>query len=228
MFQRLSLLLGALTLSCATHPVPCRTATSCDSGHECLANRCVPVGSEPVTPATRRLVLNPSQTAVSNVSAGALPPAAYLGGPSAQRQELYLGFDLTGAAGATLDTAFLLLRPSPGSAPLSEDIEVTVERLASPWSPRDVAAGFLPRVTNGSGRGLAHASSVVRVDVTQLLQQQLAAPDRFWGLVVHSTQDSQRSFAASTGISGDAPRLELYLTTASSQVKANPSKNNKK
>ena len=53
-----------MLVACAAGPRPCRSPSACAEGSECLANRCLPLGAEPVAPETRRVVLDPVAMAV--------------------------------------------------------------------------------------------------------------------------------------------------------------------
>ena len=81
---------------------------------ECLANRCVPSGGEPVPANTRRRVYEPKALAVLHASAEAepgLPPAIVLGSQAQGPSAVYLSFGTLPFAPDTIDSAFLVLQP---------------------------------------------------------------------------------------------------------------------
>ena len=53
-----------LVLACSRGPEPCASAGTCPEGQECLANRCVVAGGDPVPADSQRLVVEPEAMAV--------------------------------------------------------------------------------------------------------------------------------------------------------------------
>src|SRR6185503_13124100 len=58
-----------LALGCTRQGAPC-AAPTCGAGYECLANRCVVVGSDPVPGTTERVVLEPAAFASTEATEG--------------------------------------------------------------------------------------------------------------------------------------------------------------
>jgi hypothetical protein len=208
-------LFAALSLaSCSASQVPCVTPNSCSAGQECLANRCVAEGFDPVAPQTERLVLHPARLGVSP-GAHSIPTSASLGGPTSRQQSLFLDFELgalhTAASSnpergtsaqhgtskhpitapnppkgskLTLEAAFLLLPPRDAAEPLAHPVELRARPLATTWDPAAVSEGRLPRGGQGTALGLAHGRALVRIDVTQLLKTPFEESQRFFGFVI--------------------------------------------
>lgn len=203
-------------LSCAVAQPPCVAESACDPGAECLANRCVPEGGEPVPESSERVVLTPSKVAVAPLSAS-LPTHATLGGPTADAQLLFLDFELGAllrdARSQQLHTAFLLLPPRDNAPPLVPTTRVSVRRLATPWDVRAVGSGFWPRGTRGERRGLASGKQPIRIDVTDLLRECFEDGSRFDGFLIRGIDERPGSgFIAATGAADTvSPKLELYL-----------------
>src|SRR5690242_3433873 len=104
----------ALLQACARGPEPCASASSCPTNTECLANRCVPAGSDPVALDTRRIVLSPSAIAVvtaRDARADDLAPAVTFGGRAGGASALYLRFQPLWREARRVDSAFLVLEP---------------------------------------------------------------------------------------------------------------------
>lgn len=199
-------LLAVSLAACVPNAEPCQTPRDCDSGHECLAFRCVPEGGTPVPEGGERRVLWP--TSAASPGAKELPPSVALGAP--QEGRLYLAFKLPGVRCEQVSAAFLLLDPeTPGQASAGS-VELSVRRVLSPWTPEDVGAGLLPRDGLPEAQGLIRAPLTARVDISRWICRELASPIPGYGLVVRSMDDTP--LRLSTGLaSGSGPRIELYL-----------------
>src|SRR4051812_20461500 len=109
--MRLSLAIAAFATGCAGHAMPCADP-SCESGMECLANRCVRAGSDPVPATTERRVLE--AISVATERADSLGPSVRVGGKrSGAAKAVYLGFDVHPERHERVVAAFLLLQPLP-------------------------------------------------------------------------------------------------------------------
>ena len=204
--------------SCAPSPSPCTTPGVCGSGEECLANRCMPLGSEPVAPDTRRLLLRPRAIAVVSASASdqtdPLPNAVTFGGEKAGASALFLEFELRENEIKSLDSAFLLLEPLPMSAPEQERIEVDAWRIAERWDRDTVSWLAQPALAPPSSRGIAQSSplAVLRIDVSAIIRFWLRQPLQNRGLALKAPGGDGHGVSFATGASdGSAPRLELYV-----------------
>jgi hypothetical protein len=203
----------ALLLGCAVTPRPCRSPSACLSGSECLADRCVPLGAEPVDPRSRRLVLDAAAIAVVRTEAGrqsALPPTVTLGGPPSQSEQLLVQFahhwhDLD------IDSAFLLLEPAPDAEPTATDVEVSVSLAAARWSSGILASAPASRGPASAGLARTRPPALLRVDVTWQLRELAKDPKNDRGLLISATLPGPRGAIYSTGVDGVAPRLDVYF-----------------
>lgn len=214
--RALMLACAALTIGgCAAAPRPCRSPSACPTGSECLANRCLPLGAEPVAPDSRRVVLDPVALAVVRSGArrqGALPPTVTFGGPASQDEQLLVAFpDAWGSA--EIDTAFLLLEPALDAEPSAGDVEIDVAVAAGDW--RSGIAGELPAShgPKASGVGRTRPPAVLRIDVTSLVREMVRQPRSAHGFLLRAAQAGARGAVYSTGIDGTAPRLDVYFRT---------------
>jgi hypothetical protein len=180
---------------------------------ECLANRCVPLHSDPVGAGLERVLLEPTQIAVVRAGGGSLdarlPATVTLGGPETDAEKLLVRF-----AGQwshlELDSAFLVLAPAPQGEPSGASVSVGVSRLDGPFRSgllREVPASHGPRQP---GLASTRPASVLRIDVTRLLRSLPSRDDRRHGFVVEASAGGQRGATYLTGATGSPPRLEVY------------------
>lgn len=206
--------LALAAAACTASPEPCIGAGSCAAGTECLANRCVPAGGEPVDATSERRVAEPQAMAVVSAAhhAAALPTAVTFGGAGGD-VALYLRFPPLWR-GARVHAAFLLLEPMPGTLLSPADVPVDVWRVDGEWRPDTLAWLSQPRLAEPSSRGLARAAppQTLRIDVTALVRYLAAHPGNDRGLVVRgrTARTPGASFATGTA-GGRAPRLEVYV-----------------
>jgi hypothetical protein len=197
--------------ACAYPLTPC-AAQACETGYECLANRCVAGGVDPVPPGASRVVFEPVAFAVAgNRSANAA--SATLGKGGAGASTLYLRFPNAWKRYGVVTAAFLLLSPSGGTEPGAEDVPLEVSPVGNSWSVERVSEGLLPSLATPHAAGLARGSPrmLVRVDVTRVAQTLASTPwDDGVAITAASTRGPGVSLATGGG-AGDAPRLELYL-----------------
>jgi len=219
-------LASVLGSGCAAGPVPCTSPSHCSTGSECLAHRCVPLGSDPVAAGSQRLVLEAEQVAVvreerdgsgTGKTGTGLPPTVTFGGPPATNQELLLRFP-RGWTALEIDSAFLLLEPARDADPSGADVPVRVVLAASAWIPGSTTHGPGEKGPRSSGLARTRPPSVLRVDVTAQLQAlQTQGRGRSsndgrsdYGLVVRAEQTVQRGATYQTGAEGALPRLDVY------------------
>ncbi len=210
-------LLGA-ALACARGPEPCASAGTCPEGQECLANRCVVAGGDPVPADSQRLVVEPERMAVvsakSEPRAGEIPPAVAFGSRADGAIALYLAFPPVWRRAKHVEAAFLVLEPMPGTVPASDDVEVEAWRVQKSWEPDKLRYLAKPPLAPPMSAGIARSAppSVLRIDVTDLVRylKKHAANDHGLALVSGSDRGAGASFA--TGMAGGrAPRLEVYV-----------------
>lgn len=205
-------LLGA-GASCVRPPVPCRSPEHCSESRECLAHRCVPLGAEPVTPGTRRLVVEAAAVAVARsgaVSSAALPATVTLGGPGPDDEQLLVRFPRSWAS-FEIENAFLLLSAAPSAEPTGADVQVQVALASEPWSSGTLAGP--PPVHGPKSPGLARTRppASLRVDVTAQLKALQSQPASDLGFVVRAERGAGRGATMATGTAGELPRLDVYF-----------------
>jgi hypothetical protein len=184
----------------------------CGRDHECLANRCVPAGSEPIDPDTDRVVLEPAAFAVGGATREAAPSTVTLGSERAPAQMLYLRFAPSWKDGREVAGAFLLMSPDAGAPVNRAEVRIDVWTVGGPWSPARVAEGTRPSVGLPRAEGLAIPSppGLVRIDVTRLARA-LAPRATDYGLAILAPSGRGPGLTVLTGASGSPPRLEVYL-----------------
>lgn len=211
-------LAASLLAACRPSPTPCASAGTCPDGEECLANRCVTAGGQPVGAADRRVVLEPTQVTVVDRHAEVgepLPSTVTFGSHQGGKTLLYLRFAPTPRRGR-LRAAFLVLEPAVGAAQGSVDVSVTAWRIVERWQQGEVSWLAPLALEPPSARGIARPSpaSVLRVDVTQLVEASTRQQsDHGIALVSSGGADLGASYATGGGL-GARPRLELYWSEA--------------
>jgi hypothetical protein len=204
--------------ACAPGPTPCNTPGTCPKGQECLANRCVPLGGDPVAAQSERLLLRPSSMVLVSSSAhrsgSELPTAVLLGSRVEGAVALYLRFDPVWRGRPPVASAFVLLEPMAGTQPRVEDVPVQVWRVTQQWKSEDVSWLRQPRVGLPRARGLARSSppSTLRIDVTEIIRYLQDHPYGDHGIALKAAGDGCQGATFATGAGGGVgPRLELYL-----------------
>ena len=207
----------ALSLAaCDRSTQPCMGVGTCPEGTECLANRCTLLGADPVAADTRRLVALPSAMAVIEAdqpeSDGELPPAITFGsahGASA----LYLRFAPLWRGAKSIESAFLVLEPMPGTRRGPNDVEVDVWRVGGAWSPDELEWLAQPELVPPRARGLARAAPPMplRIDVTEIVRYFAANERSDHGFALRAGSGELGASFATGASGGAAPRLELYV-----------------
>lgn len=200
---------------CAPVPVPCSGASGCDDGHECLANRCVPLGSEPVAEDSQRLVAEVTEFAViasEGDFGGTLPGFVALGAERTGTLELLLKFDPIWRKGGRVEQAFLLLDALPQSRSASTRVAVDVWRVEHPWSRADVTWMSQPELGYPTARGIASSNGApLRIEVTDLVKYLREHPAHDYGLALRASAAHATGVSYATGVAGgSAPRIEVY------------------
>ncbi len=204
--------------ACAPGPQPCNTPGTCARGYECLANRCVPAGGEPVPATSRRMVVEPKRMAVvssrAHRHAGQLPTAVVFGSQAEGSVGLYLDFEPDWHHVRRIDSAFLLLDPMPDTPVGARDVQVDAWRVKGPWSEQGLTWLRQPPLGRPQSRGIARSGppSVLRIDVTALARAVRAGTRRYYGIALRSGDTGATGASFSTGVAGGhAPRLEIYF-----------------
>jgi hypothetical protein len=215
--RRVALMALVWTLAaCSAAPRPCVSPGTCTAGRECLANRCVPEGGEPVPKDTRRLVAEPSEMVVVDRKGVAreLGPALVLGSRVRGTTTLYLRFDAVWHRARDIESAFLLLEPMPGTPPDGSDVPVEVWRVRERWSPAGLTRVVQPALGPPSAAGVARASppQTLRIDVTAIIRHLAEHPTSDQGLALRASGGAGHGASFGTGAAGfGPPRLEVYL-----------------
>jgi hypothetical protein len=215
----LFLVLAALgSCTCSRSPVPCTTPGTCPAGEECLANRCVASGSEPVGSNTRRLVLMPTSLGLVSATTEAgndpLPGVVVFGSQPHGASTLYLNFSPEWRRYDQVDSAFVLLEPMPGTSPAREPTEVTAWRVRQAWTARDLGRITQPPLGAPTARALARSAppQTLRIDITAIVRYWAAHPRSAHGLALRAAGGNAHGASFSTGFGeGIVPRLELYV-----------------
>ena len=198
--------------ACTARPAPC-AAPTCGAGLECLANRCVQGGSEPVPGSTQRIVLTP--VACTTARGEALSGSVTLGDERAPDTRLYVRFGAFEPGGEVL-AAFLLIEPASDRPRSLDDVPLEV------WSLEGGVRGEEPALVAPHADGLARSAppTIVRIDVTELARR-LSRARHDAGLAVLSPSARGRGIALSTGAARtQPPRLEIYVRGAGTTARA--------
>lgn len=203
--------------ACAPGPQPCATPGTCPHGEECLANRCVPAGGEPVPASAHRIVVEPARMAVvssrAHRHAGALPTAVVFGSRAEGSVGLYLDFEPHWPRAHHIDSAFVLLDPMPDAPAGPGDVHVDAWRVTGPWSEQNLTWLRQPPLGRPHSQGIARSGppSLLRIDVTALARAVHRGTRRYYGIALRSGDAGATGVSFSTGIAGGhAPRLEIY------------------
>jgi hypothetical protein len=205
--------LAALTTACVSHPTPCAAANACSDGLECLANRCVPVGGEPVPQQDQRQLLQLEQVGVWSRAQRdhGLPPTVVLGEAGDNSSRFILRFAAPSPA-LQIDAAFLLLYPLPDAPPAGRDLQFQFHPLSAPWSG-DGAPQQDGRIA-AVGRMQPAAPFPLRIDVTELVQRMQQSPRQNYGFLIDTDTTTLPGASYQTGTAGGAPQLEVYAHPA--------------
>jgi hypothetical protein len=190
---------------------------TCPEGSECLANRCTLLGADPVASDTRRIVATPQAIAVVSADQPGpnveLPPAITFGG-RAGAAALYLDFAPEWLGARSLESAFLILEPMPGTHRGASDVEVHAWRVTGAWQASELSWLAQPRRAPPSAIGIARAAPPMplRVDVTSIVRYFAQHPRSDRGIVLKAGGSGALGASFATGAAGgNAPRLELYV-----------------
>lgn len=204
-----------LLLQCASTPKPCTSAVSCDQGRECLANRCVAFGSEPVAENSSRSIARVMEMAViaSDLEySGGLPAAVSFGARRTGTVELLLRFEPIWLRSARIEQAFLLLDPLPRARTSAANVSVDIWRVEEAWSKTELSWLAQPDLGHPKAEGIASANHApLRVDVTQLVRFLKRFPEKDHGLAIRAAGHDAAGVSYATGVGGGrAPRIEVY------------------
>jgi len=202
---------------CSRSPEPCASAGVCPEGQECLANRCVVAGGEPVSSDAERRVAEPSRMVVLSDAhesgSEPLPPGVTFGAEHRGSTALFLEFPPVWRGAHEIEAAFLVLEPLAGAQPSSEDVRVTAWRVRGRWNERDLTRLRRPELAPPNADGIARTAppTPLRIDVTDIVSYLSKNPRSDFGIALESGGGSGTGATYATGASGGrAPRLEVY------------------
>lgn len=207
-------LAAGLLLGCAAPPLPCASAGVCPTGQECLANRCVPYGGQPVPQDSQRLLLALEQLGVwaPNERRWQAPqPAVVLGGTGRAARALCLRFTAP-PADVEIHSAFLLLQPVDDAPASGHTLEVLVHQLAGAWPDHGPPRWYAQILARGST--LAGAELPLRIDVTEWVRSLQRGTGVALGIALAASGESMSGASYHTGSAGAAPVIEVYTTAA--------------
>jgi hypothetical protein len=211
------LALLAFAFACSRSPEPCASAGTCPEGQECLANRCVVAGGEPVSPDSRRLVAEPTTIAVlssrSHTRPSGLPGTVTFGGSAEGASALYLRFPPVWQRAKRIEAAFIVLDPMPGTLPSNDDVTVEAWRVRERWDASELTWLTQPSLVPPSSSGIARSSPPLplRIDVTDIVSYLRAHGKSDFGIALKSGSGDHGGASFATGANGGrAPRLEVY------------------
>jgi len=216
----------ALLAGCTRTPLPCRSPEHCPAQSECLAQRCVALGLDPVAPGTTRMVVDAAEVAVvrpqvpGKGSAGTgLPPTVTFGGPDPSDEQLLVRFPRSWAA-RDLDAAFLLLAPASSADPTGADVQLQVALAGTSWSAGTLDQAPPAHAPKSAGLARTRPPSLLRLDVTAQLKALQGLEHDDHGLLVRADGVAGGSLPSSlpdhgatysTGTDGELPRLDVYF-----------------
>lgn len=207
----------ALAIACSRGPEPCVSAGTCPEGQECLANRCVVAGGDPVPADSQRLVLEPIEMAVVEGRArepGELPAAITFGSSASTTATLYLRFPHVWRDRPRVEAAFVILEPMAATFGSSDDVDVGAWRVGERWESAALALAKQPALLPPRGRGIARSAppSPLRIDVTALVRYLAKNPANDHGIALRASPGDSAGASFATGTSGGrSPRLEIYV-----------------
>lgn len=201
--------------ACAKVPTPCTSADACGAGTECLANRCVVEGSEPVAEDSQRSVAHVTEFAVLAQQldyGGTLPAAMTFGSQHAGTLLVLLRFEPIWRAMGRLEQAFLLLEPMPRARASASSVEIDIWRIEGDWSTGELDWMSQPELGHPRASGLARSNGApLRVDITHLVDHLNRNPDHDHGIALRASPVGRGGVTYATGVGGgSAPRIELY------------------
>ncbi len=211
----LSALAGMLA-GCGSVQRPCLQAGTCGQKHACVASECLRSNEALVPVALRRLVLAPSRAAVvTSRTSDAMNATQIPFGREADGQViLLLGFEAPFGPDTDIRSAFLVLEPVADATPSSAPVALSLARILSPWSARDVSWGRLPRLSaiEGTWKASTWGQRPLRIDVTDEVRRWREHRDDDQGLaLMASPRDAfGATYALGTG-RGRGPVLDIYL-----------------
>lgn len=206
-----------LVLACSRGPEPCASAGTCPEGQECLANRCVVAGGDPVPADSQRLVVEPEAMAVvegRQREPGELPAAVTFGSSAGTTATLYLRFPGVWRDKRRIEAAFVILEPMAATFGSNEDVPVDAWRVAERWQPHALTLASQPELGLPRGRGIARSAppGPLRIDVTALVRHLAKNTASDHGIALRAAAGDAAGASFATGVAGGrSPRLEIYV-----------------
>jgi hypothetical protein len=206
--------------ACAPVPTPCVSPGQCPSGQECLANRCAPVGGEPVASESARQIADIVDLAIvaEHFDFGpSLPQQLNLGARRFGTTLVLMRFAPVYSQAKNVSEAFLLLDPLPEGRASTYDVGVEVWRIDSEWSTEQVSWRGQPKLAHPASHAIARSGPApLRFDVTRVIRYLTEHPHADHGLALRAPAGRGAGISLASGIGGGhAPRLEIYHEPAS-------------
>jgi hypothetical protein len=207
---------GVVSTGCTGGPRPCSGSDPCSGDQVCQVGRCTSPDRLPTAPQSRRIVVEPEAFAYYDVQHGVdgVPPAELtLGATTSGTSVVLLRFAKTWSAVKTIESAFVVLEPSPGATPNAKPVPLELWRMSDNAS-LNKASGSFPAIG-----GPADASALLvftppqpaRIDVTSLVQDIEREHGERLGVVLRAVAADGVGARYTSGSLGRAPMLELYV-----------------
>ncbi|MBI3206746.1 MAG: hypothetical protein HYZ29_34745 [Myxococcales bacterium] len=215
--MRRLLLSVIFAVACSRGPEPCASAGTCPDGQECMANRCVVAGGDPVPADSQRLVVEPEALAVVEGRERApteLPASVTFGSSAGTTATFYLRFPDVWRDKRRIEAAFVILEPMPATFGSNEDVAVDAWRVGARWEPRSLSLAEQPELTLPRGRGIARSAppGPLRIDVTALVRHSAKNAASDHGIALRASPGDAAGASFATGVAGGrSPRLEIYV-----------------
>lgn len=211
-----------LASACAPARSPCVSPGQCPKGQECLANRCSPVGGEPVRGDSSRQVAELVDLAIVAESfdfGTTLPQELTVGARSFGTTILLMRFEPIWRRIPAISEAFLLIDALPGGRVSTHDVSVELWRIDSDWSTRDVSWRAQPRLAHPTAQAIARSGPApLRMDVTRVIRYLKQHPRADHGLALRARAGRGAGISLASGLGGGhPPRLEIYHDGAASE-----------
>lgn len=218
MRARIIPLILLLASACAPTRTPCVSPGQCPSGEECLANRCAPLGGEPVASESTRLVAELAELAIvaEHFDFGVtLPQQLTVGAKRFGATIVLMRFEPVWRDFPAVSEAFLLIDTLPEGPSTTHDVDVELWRVDSDWSATDVSWQDQPTLSYPAARAIARSGPApLRMDVTEVVRYLKDHPRADHGLALRAPAGPGAGVSLASGIGGGhPPRLEIYHAT---------------
>jgi hypothetical protein len=198
-------------------PRICSERAPCGAGKTCVLGRCRVEGTSPVSARAPRLSFEPEDIGLmagdKALPRAELGPAIALGQRDASAL-LLMRFAVKIPASSRLERALVVLEPLPDCTRRPGRVVIEVAHVLAPWSSADLRHHRVPKMTVPMHAATVSATPAraLRLDVTELVREWRAEPERYHGLALLASGDSDTGACYTSGLGwGVGPRLEVYL-----------------